>query len=269
MIDIPPGKYFISHSYKDSVEREHMLTLLPDDVETFIFPSTKTSPLEFVSNLLIGAILACDGMIYLDEGVSATSFWVAFERDYALRSGKTVYRYLPSKKELSKYTLPPLDLAIFASYLHREMSLISPILDFMKKRRYFDISIDKEIVSTSGRWVNQIELGIQDTISRGGYVVVFWSGDKTQKTLMYEIGEGLKQRRVIVACLINCFDMNLDLISEVIPDLMKTTNLGKDFKNYYVNLMDENGLQNKFIDNLIVRLYWLIFRNQFPELVYE
>jgi hypothetical protein len=32
---------------------------------------------------------------------------------------------------------------------------------------------------------------------------------------------------------------------------------------------DPTEIDNRQIDYLIVRLYWLIFRNQFPDLVYE
>ncbi|MCI0713350.1 MAG: hypothetical protein L0154_24555 [Chloroflexi bacterium] len=79
-----------------------MLELLPSEVEPYIFPPINASPLEFVSNSLIGAVLACDGMIYLNEGFSERSFWVAFERDYALRSQKNVYAYRLSERASEK-----------------------------------------------------------------------------------------------------------------------------------------------------------------------
>lgn len=76
MIDIPPGKYFISHSYRDATVRDAMLHKLPEGVIPYIFPPIDVTPMEFVSNSLIGAILACDGMIYMNEGASARSLSV-------------------------------------------------------------------------------------------------------------------------------------------------------------------------------------------------
>lgn len=44
MIDIPPGKYFISHSYKDAEVRDD-IKKLPDGVKPLIFPAISVSPL--------------------------------------------------------------------------------------------------------------------------------------------------------------------------------------------------------------------------------
>src|SRR5688572_12471666 len=122
--------------------RDRMLSQLPTGVQPFIFPPITVSPIQFVSDTLIGSILTCDGMIYLDEGYSARSFWVAFERDYALRSGKAVFRYIPSLNSIISHPSPPLDLAVFPSYLARLRDRVVPILKFMREQRYFDIWFD-------------------------------------------------------------------------------------------------------------------------------
>ena len=42
------------------------------------------------------------------------------------------------------------------------------------------------------------------------------------------------------------------------------------FDSRFILLYDDGNLSRiHHIDDLIVRLYWLIFRNQFPELVYD
>src|SRR5262245_11202419 len=109
---LPPGKYFISHSYWDRVLQDGYtrpqkstevfaldgtqveLAYAVDDTKDpisafekqlsphtvpFMFPPIDASPVEFVSTRLIEAILACDALIYLNEGHSRESFRVAFE----------------------------------------------------------------------------------------------------------------------------------------------------------------------------------------------
>lgn len=250
-LHIPPGKYFISHSYKDEAVREKLLAQLPPTIEPFIFPPIDVSPLEFVSNSLIGSILACDGMIYLNEGASAKSFWVAFERDYAVRIGKRVYGYTPSNQSIYPHEAPAMDLAVFASFVYRERLQIMPILDFMRKRRHFDVWIDTEQIRPGEMWVNKLEQGISGTIERGGYVVIFW-GTNESEWVMRETLTGLEKHRVIVAGL-----------GSQAPDFIQK------YKDMFVPLIENGQINNNRIDDLIVRLYWLIFRNQFPDLVYE
>lgn len=170
-----PGKYFISHSYRDAGVRDYLLTLLPDGVEPFVLPPINVSPLQFVSDALIGSLLTCDGMIYVNEGFSARSFWVAFERDYALRTGKPVYAYVPSRDSIFLHRAPPLDLAIFTSYSHRERDRVIPILSMMREQRHFDVWIDVEKIRLGSDWTLDVSTGISSTLERGGYVVVFWS----------------------------------------------------------------------------------------------
>src|SRR5215469_17039559 len=83
-----PKKVFISHAYKDAGARKRLLRLLPRGVESFVFPAINVPPEQMVSENLLDAITVCDGLIYLEGGHSEESFWVALERDYALRLGK-------------------------------------------------------------------------------------------------------------------------------------------------------------------------------------
>src|SRR4051812_13664879 len=115
-----PDKCFISHAYADAAARERLIRDLPDDVRPIVFPPIHAKPHEFVSKPLIEAILGCEGLIYFRGGASDKSFWVAFERDYALRSGKPVFSYDIRTSELSRDSDKPLDLAVFGSYSHRD-----------------------------------------------------------------------------------------------------------------------------------------------------
>lgn len=250
--DIPTGKYFISHSYKDAAVRDSFLKTLPPQVTPYIFPPISVSPLEFVSSTLIGAILACDALIYLNEGFSSRSFWVAFERDYALRVGKTVFSFTPSTKTFAVHADPPLDLAIYPSFSRPQTQEVWPILEFMRKQRHFDAWIDTELgMHPMGDLRRVLEAGMQSIFDRGGYVVTFLGGFNSEYVIA-ETKKGLEQQRLIVAGL-----------GVQPPDFIHQDH------DMFVQLMENGQINNNRIDDLIVRLYWLIFRNQFPELVYE
>ena len=51
--------------------------------------------------------------VYLKCGASDYSFWVAFERDYALRLGKQVFSADVNTREIAAHSGDPLDLAAF------------------------------------------------------------------------------------------------------------------------------------------------------------
>ena len=227
------------------------LKTLPPQVSPYIFPPISASPLEFVSSTLIGAILACDGLIYLNEGFSSHSFWVAFERDYALRTGKPVFSYTPSTGTLRKHTDPPLDLAIFPSYSHRQRAEVQPILEFMRQQRFFDPWIDSEQIRPMDNWAEVLERGMQTIFDRGGYVVSLIGGFNSEYMLA-ETKRGLEQQRVIVAGL-----------GAEPPEFIR------QYQDLFVQLVENGRVNNNRIDDLIVRLYWLMFRVQFPHYLYE
>ena len=181
-MNIPlPAKCFISHSYADTAARERLLRILPASVEPLIFPPIQAKPDEFVSKPLIEAILACDGLIYLRGGASDRSFWVAFERDYALRSGKPVFCYDVGRSELSPDTDKPLDLAMFPSYHGGDRERVRQICQFLDKKRNFDVWLDIEDIRPGSLFEEEIQTGLADRLQRGGYVTVFWS-DKARRS---------------------------------------------------------------------------------------
>lgn len=248
--ELPPGKHFISHSYKDAAVRDAFLKTLPPHVTPYIFPPISVSPLEFVSSTLIGAILACDALIYLNEGASSRSFWVAFERDYALRVGKPVFFYTPSSDICIQHTDPPLDLAIFPSFSHRQRDDVWPILEFMRNQRYFDPWLDSAI-RPGEMWQSALVKGMDDVFVRGGYVVSF-VGNFNSEYMLEETKRGLEQHRVIVAGL-----------GVQPPDFIS------EYHDLFIQLIENGRVNNNRIDDLIVRLYWLMFRVQYPQYLYE
>src|SRR5690348_7353051 len=96
---LPPGKYFISHSYWDRILKDGytrgvrstdvfapdgtqveltdtidhtkdpisaLQEQLPSSIKPFIFPAIDDPPSGFISTELINALLACDALIYLN-----------------------------------------------------------------------------------------------------------------------------------------------------------------------------------------------------------
>jgi len=251
-VNVPlPEKCFISHSYADAVARERLISSLPDRVSPLVFPPVQAKPHEFVSKPLIEAILGCEGLIYLRGGASDKSFWVAFERDYALRSGKPVFCYDIGTSELSPDTDRPLDLAVFASYNHNDSTRVRQICHFLGQERNFDVWLDVKDLSSGGLWEKEIKAGIADRLNRGGYVIAFWS-DNTSRSKWIE-----KELATAAADL----DQLNDRVLFALLDPSPLPEFWLRFHEPYVQLYgDSDRSETHRIDDLIVRLYWLIYR---------
>ena len=287
MIDMPPGKYFVSHSYwdrmildgytrpekstevfapdgkpvklKDAIDyAKDPISLfkkqLPNDVELYIFdPIEELHRSQFVSNDLIAEMLKCDGLIYIADGASSRSFWVAFERDYALRSQKQVYAFHSANQTVALFNGAPLNLAIYPSIAYPVQQAARSLINYMADERYFKFWLDDYgLVGSTQGFIKWLESGMSEHIDIGGYVIAFHDEDKvpSHAYARTEMKAAFEQNRLII--------VNLGM--------SKVQNFPE---NIILNVVDENGINNNRIDDLIVRLYWLIFRNQFPELVYD
>jgi hypothetical protein len=250
----PPGQYFISHSYGDAPVRDHLIGRLPPGMKPFVFPPISVRPEEFVSNHLIEAILACDGLIYLEGGNSAKSFWVAFERDFALRSGMPVFAADPNTLSIRRDWSEPLDLVVYLSYTRRDKEAAENITRFLRDERHFNVWMDSTDIPPSVDWVRQIEGQITDAIYRGGYEIVLWSKySSSSKFIDQEMKSARRSAstvdhdRILFAC----------LDAEPLP-----ASLPREYQALAVQLYgDEVFSDTHRLDDLIVRLYWLIYRN--------
>ena len=173
--DTLPAKCFISHAYADAAARDAFIESLPSGVAPFVFPPITVQPDEFVSDPLINAVLDCDGLIYLRGGASDHSFWVALERDYALRAGKQVFAFDTATFELTRDTGAPLDLAAFTSYQHQDAGQVRQIVDYLNQKRHFDMWLDVKDLAAGSEWAEEMSSSLFNRLRRGGYAVVFWS----------------------------------------------------------------------------------------------
>jgi hypothetical protein len=111
-----------------------------------------------VSDDLVVSILSREGLIYLDSDHSANSFWVEFEKDYALRAKKLIYAYDQTEQRFVKSSDRARDLAVFQNYYHRDLGIARAITEFMKTR-YFSVWLDMEMLEAGDNWRRQSRAG--------------------------------------------------------------------------------------------------------------
>jgi hypothetical protein len=87
------GRVFVSHSYRDTRAVCDVCTLLPDPAEPVIAAPVDAENELALEKHLAGLILSADALVYVADGESATSRWVAFERACAVLAGKPVFGY--------------------------------------------------------------------------------------------------------------------------------------------------------------------------------
>jgi hypothetical protein len=246
-----PTKCFISHAYADAAARERFIGSLPEKVSPLVFEPIRAKPHEFVSNPLIEAIRGCEGLIYLRGGASDQSFWVAFERDYALRSGKPVFCYDINTSELSLDTDRPLDLAIFAAYQHHDRTRVREICQFLGQERNFDVWLDVKELTSGGLWEKETEAGLANRLRRGGYVIAFWSEAARRSTFI---------EKELAAAAEDIDQLN-DKVLFALLDRSPIPDFWRQFGEPHVQLYgDSDRPETHRTDDLIVRLYWLIYR---------
>lgn len=247
-----PQRCFISYAYADAEACDRLLASLPRHVEPVVFPPITVAPDELVSNELIESLLACDALIYVRGDHSDRSFRVAFERDYALRAGKEVFTGSIDGFTLEPHLSQPLDLATFAIYHRQDEAQIRGIAAFLKSQRHFDLWLDVEDLQAGTNWEETIRSALEDRLSRGGLTIVFWShaaaASEFMRAEIQRAAEGIANfnNRVLFA-----------LLEDVpIPDFWFR------FQEPTVRLYgDEERSALHRQDDLVVRLYWLIFRN--------
>ncbi len=248
-----PPKVFISHSYADTAVCAELVRRLPEGVRPIVFEPIRVNPDQFVSDRLLPAILDCDGLIYLKGGPSSYSFWVAFERDYALRSGKQVFAADNTTFELTADRSAPLDLAAFASYCSDDQDQVLKIVEYLNRERYFDLWDPHDRLKTGELWDQAISDALENRLKRGGYAVFFWSESASNS------GWVLRELQKAAA---GISDFN-DRVLFALLDKAPVPESWMRFHNPWLQLYgdDQRSTTNR-LDDLVVRLYWLIYRNE-------
>lgn len=246
-----PKKCFVSHSYRDTENKQLLRRALPSHVAPFCFPEIKVTPDQMVTNDLIRSILDCEGVIYINGGLSAQSFWVAFERDFAKRAKIPVFEFDPTTSAIIPDERPPLHLPAFPSYAVGDRARVDQILACMRDERFFDVFIQDEL-HASVSWMEELQTAITSRLHAGGYVVAFLSeASASSEWVRWEVETASREfgDRVIFAWL----DRPQSLPHEFpIPQTQWLVLHRSD---------DESRMNWNEIDRLIVMLYWRICRN--------
>ncbi len=240
-----PKKCFISYSYKDEDARQLLdKKLRARGVESSSFPPIKVSPNKFHSNPLIEAILTHPEHVYVKGGYSNLSFWVAFQRDYALRAHKQVQSFDPETMKIDKCRMNPLKLPIFPTYLSRDTKQLQPLFTYMQNRH---ISLHTWL-NTNGVTEDNLMQTVNTVITNGGYCILFLTSSMVKsKALRGELEKLLPS--------------HIDRILVAIVDKIPMKDIpGLSERNYVVQLYGENKYPDtQQWDDLIVNIYWLIY----------
>ena len=92
-----------------------------------------------VSDDLVDAILRCDGLIYVQSENTSKSLWVNFEKDFALRNGRPVFRFDPMRltfrRDRSKPVVPKIVTWSWGDP-ERSQALLNDVYDHLYTRNF-------------------------------------------------------------------------------------------------------------------------------------
>jgi hypothetical protein len=202
LADTLPEKCFISHSYADDAELQQLLDWLPSSVSPCIFPPIPRDPGSMVTSELIQTILGCDGVIYVKGAHAKSSFWVRFERDYALQTGKSVFVFDSEAATISQDTSEPLRPPVYPMYHSRDGDVVVGVLSFMREERSFDLFLKSEDMEPGRLFQEQTTGEREDKLDKGGLVVLFLSGTTPSEFIesaLKEASAACEAGRVLVA----------------------------------------------------------------------
>jgi tetratricopeptide (TPR) repeat protein len=220
-----PRVCFISHSYRDNTALAKLWGRLPSATEPVVFDPIEVTPAEFVNDQLVSSIMSCEGLIFIKGGQSAQSFWTVFERDLALRNRKKVFSYDPATDEIEPYEVQPCKLR----------------LGFLAQVR-----------------LPRFQAEYLQTMEVGGYLMVFLSENAVSGEYpLHEVPHYAKRRldTTLFIWLRPRADIRLSGDFSVLAELPPENVFEFDTRPTVAHF------DNRRLDDLMVRLYWLVYRN--------
>jgi hypothetical protein len=246
------GAYFISHAYADHPLIPALTARLPASARPVVFPPIEVAPDQRVSDDIIKAIEKCRGLIRLGGDASARSFWVAFERDYALRRKKEVFDFDVSTGAFHADQSQPPKLPIYASCKRQDQPKVKHLQEWLEANRSFSFFNNDFELMAGDVLLEHVQGGIADTLVAGGCAVVFLSETSIGSPWMeHEATTAMKQRpdHVLLAWL-----------TDPAPLAARLPDMYRDTSNAVV-LMKEGAWDWNRVDDLIVRAFYLLYRN--------
>jgi len=174
--------FFVSHSYEDDASLQALLKAkLPEGSSPKIFQKIDTANIGLLSEVIMPAIQACHGLIYIRSKRSFDSFWAAFERNYALRLGKPVYGFEPDTGKFQRDVVAAIDPVISSSWnlaVPRDSFMVRDITLYLNdKHRFNTLGKHWKLIDNDFRQMVDSVDGIELKLAAGGLVVLFLSND--------------------------------------------------------------------------------------------
>lgn len=184
MFDTLPSRVFISHAFADVDAVADLVGRLPESVTPEIFAKQEADPTRAVSNGILPRILECEGLVYLTRGASQRSFWVSFERDYALRAGRQVFRWDPLTESLTRDRGRPHSLGIEIVFHASARAATEDLLHFVNVERH--VALGSTVSRTPfGGIKGSLAYDLEQLLIRGG--VILWLGSRSIEIPMSEL----------------------------------------------------------------------------------
>ena len=169
---------FVSHAYGDNFSLQRLLeTPLPNAARPFVFPPITVRADQRVSDDLMTAIRHSDALVYIATPASLASFWVAFERNYALRLGKPVYAFDPASRSLgidvAQAQTPPLSIN-WNMAIRQDCLTVRDIALHLFDTHNLDIHSDlwRQLDNDFRQMLDSFD-GLRGKIAEGGIVLLF------------------------------------------------------------------------------------------------
>jgi tetratricopeptide (TPR) repeat protein len=263
-----PSYPFISHSFADKQALAALLNRLPDWCKPIIFEEIKVPPSDYVSDKLISGILGANGLIFIDSPTSNASFWTAFERDFALRNQKPVFSYNAEADKLEKHSQPPMPLDMVALNHLDDEERVDRILRWLSRERSFQLGTrDPDRIASRADAALLLQPAavrssvmqdrLQSTLRQGGYVVIFLSRSAVHGSLPL-LEAPIYARDAISTTYFVWLDdpkaVTLEGEFQALRDLPQDHHI-------VIGSLPDGGPNLNRLDDLMVRLYWLMHRN--------
>lgn len=173
---------FVSHAYADDAALQRLLdSTLPDGAEPVVFPAVEVEPSQRVSDQLMRAIRACDGLVYLDTERSRASLWVQFERNYARRLGKSVAAFDPRRQSFEADAGSPIDPIVAVNWntaVTRDGEHVRGVAHHLYEAHKFEIRGDKHgLLDNDPRQMLDTTDGLARKMAAGGVGLLFLSNE--------------------------------------------------------------------------------------------
>lgn len=190
-----PARYFISHSYRDVAARDLLVSRLPKGVRPFIFPEIAVTPERRVSDDLVAAVNRCHGVVYLEGGASAQSFWVVFERRMALRASKPVIAFNPQTQAFSRHKVKLIDppcAFVWNGFGTGDSDVVQGAAAWLLDKRGLDLTAarGRKLTKAGALDLKDSAYSLNDKMRAGGVIVLFLSIEALEDPDFYELREG-------------------------------------------------------------------------------